>query len=242
MDTRCGRVLTEGRRAMLDDAEFSWVENAVSEDAYQAEHVLVGSSLPWLLAPALHDVQAANEIACARGSALGERIRQALDLEHWAAFRDSFDRLAALLRRVAVGPHAPATISVLSGDVHHSYVARADVDGAPVYQLVCSPVHHSVPWYATVALRAAWFAPLATVVRNVVRRYGVPDPALCWRGVSGPAFGNMVATLMFAGRGAELIVEHIGRSGRLEPVFRTELAAGANDPPATSGMGESDRR
>jgi hypothetical protein len=70
----------------------------------------------------------------------------------------------------------------------------------------------------------------------------VPDPALCWRGVSGPAFGNMVATLKFAGRGAELIVEHSGRSGRLEPVFRTELAAGANDPPATSGMGESDRR
>jgi hypothetical protein len=237
MDTRCGRVLTEGRRAMLDDTEFSWVENAVSEDAHQAEHVLVGSSLPWLLAPALHDVQAANEIACARGSALGERIRQALDLEHWAAFRDSFDRLAALLRRVAVGPHAPATINVLSGDVHHSYVARADVDGAPVYQLVCSPVHHSVPWYATVALRAAWFVPLAKVVRNVVRRYGVPDPALCWRGVSGPAFGNMVATLMFAGRGAELIVEHSGRSGRLEPMFRTELAAGANDPPATSGHG-----
>jgi hypothetical protein len=163
-------------------------------------------------------------------------------LPGWAAFRNSFDRLAALLRGVAVGPHAPATISVLSGDVHHSYVARADVDGAPVYQLVCSPVHHTVPWYATVALRAAWFAPPAKVVRNVVRRYGVPDPALCWRGVSGPAFGNMVATLKFAGRGAELIVEHSGRSGRLEPVFRTELAAGANDPPATSGMGESDRR
>ncbi len=224
MDTRCGRMLTEGQRAMLDDAEFSWVEHAVSEDAHQADHVLVGSSLPWLLAPALHDVQSANEAACARGSALGERIRQAVDLEHWAAFRDSFDRLAALLRRVALRPHAPATISVLSGDVHHSYVARADVDGTPVYQLVCSPVHHSIPWYATVALRAVWLRPLAAVVRRMVRRMGVPDPALSWRGISGPAFGNMVASLTFSDRRAELIVEHSERSGRLEPVFRTELA------------------
>ncbi|HEV7830787.1 MAG TPA: hypothetical protein VGP04_18465 [Pseudonocardiaceae bacterium] len=104
----------------------------------------------------------------------------------WAAFRNSFDRLAALLRGVAVGPHAPATISVLSGDVHHSYVARADVDGAPVYQLVCSPVHHTVPWYATVALRAAWFAPLAKVVRNVVRRYGCPIRHCAGAGSAAP--------------------------------------------------------
>ncbi len=224
IDTRCGRMLTEGRRTMLDDAEFSWVENAVSEDAHQAEHVLIGSSLPWLLAPALHDVQSANEAACARRSALGERIRQAFDLEHWAAFRDSFDRLAALLRRVAAEPRARATISVLSGDVHHSYVAQADVDGSPVYQLVCSPVHHNVPWYATAVLRVAWFRPVAAVVRHVVRRFGVPDPTLSWRLLSGPVFGNMVATLVFSDRGAELVIEKSGRNGQLEPVSRIELA------------------
>lgn len=228
MDTRCGRVLTEGRRRMLDDAEFSWVENAVSEDAHQAEHVLIGSSLPWLLAPAIHDVQSANEAACARGSALGERIRQAVDLEHWAAFRNSFDRLATLLRRVAVGPRAPATISVLSGDVHHSYVARADFDGSaggsPVYQLVCSPVYHSVPWAATALMRAAWNPALAAVVRRLVRRSGVADPSLSWRLLRGPAFGNAVATLVFSGRKAEIVIEMSGRNGRLDPVFRVELA------------------
>ncbi|MGH3962260.1 MAG: alkaline phosphatase D family protein [Pseudonocardiaceae bacterium] len=231
MDTRAGRMLTEGRRTMLDDAEFSWVENAVSDDAQRAEHVLVGSSLPWLLPPAIHDVQSANEVACARGGALAERIRQAVDLEHWAAFRDSFDRLAALLRRVAVGPHAPATISVLSGDVHHSYVARADFNGSadrsPVYQLVCSPEHHSVPWALTTLMRAAWFGPLAAVVRGVVRRYGVPDPTLSWRLLSGPAFGNAVATLEFSDRKAALVIEKIDRTGQLEPVCRVELAASA---------------
>jgi hypothetical protein len=224
MDTRCGRMLAEGRRTMLDEAEFCWVENAVSADAHDADHVLVGSSLPWLLAPAIHDVQSANEAACARGSALGERIRQALDLEHWAAFRISFDRLAALLQRVAVGPDAPATISVLSGDVHHSYVARADVDGSPVYQLVCSPVHHGIPWYATAAMRAAWFVPLAVVVRHVVRRYGVPDPTLSWRLLGGPVFGNALATLVFSGRKAEVVIEKCRRNGRLEPASRVDLA------------------
>jgi hypothetical protein len=229
MDTRCGRVLTEGRRSMLDEGEFSWVEdavsNAVSEDAHHAEHVLVGSSLPWLLPPSIHDIQAANEAACARGSTSGERIRQALDLEHWAAFRGSFDRFTALLRKVARGPDAPATISVLSGDVHHSYVARADVAGSPVHQLVCSPVHHDVPWYATVMLRAAWFGPLATMVRSVVRRFGVPDPVLSWRRISDPVFGNAVATLVLADRSAQLTVEQSGRSGQLEPVIHAELAA-----------------
>lgn len=232
VDTRCGRILTEGRRRMIDDGEFSWVENAVSEDVHQAEHVLVGSSLPWLLAPVIHDVQSANEAACARGSALGERIRQAVDLEHWAAFRKSFDRLGALLRQVAVGRHAPATISVLSGDVHHSYVARADFNGtatgSPVYQLVCSPVHHSVPWHVAALLRAGWVRPLAAVVRNMVRRYGVPDPTLSWRLLRGPFFGNAVATLLFSGRTAELVIDKSGHGGQLEPVARIELT-GSND-------------
>ncbi len=228
VDTRCGRILAEGRRTMLDDAEFSWVENAVSQDAHDAAHVLVGSSLPWLLPPAIHDVQSANEAACARGSALGEYLRQTVDLEHWAAFRDSFDRLGALLRRVAIGPRAPATISVLSGDVHHSYVARADfdgsADGSPVYQLVCSPVHHGVPWAVTALMRAAWSGPLAALVRRVVRRYGVPDPALSWRLLSGPVFGNAVATLVFSDRKAQLVIDKSVGGGQLEPACRVELA------------------
>lgn len=224
LDTRSGRRLTEGRRAILDDDEFAWAERAVSEDAHQAAHVLIGSSLPWLLAPAIHDVQSANAAACARGSALAERIRQALDLEHWAAFEDSFDRLATLFRRVAAAPGAPATISVLSGDVHHSYVARADVEGSLVYQLVSSPVHHGVPRYATVALRVAWWGPLAAAVRSVVRRLGVADPTLSWRLLCGPIFGNGVAVVTFAGRSAELIFEKRGPSGQLAPLSRIELA------------------
>lgn len=244
LDTRSGRRLTEGRRAMLDDDEFAWAERAISEDAHQTAHLLIGSSLPWLLAPAIHDVQSANAAACSRGSALGERIRQALDLEHWAAFEDSFRRLATLLRQVAAAPRAPATISVLSGDVHHSYVARAEVEGSPVHQLVSSPVHHPVPRYATVALRVAWWGPLAAAVRSAVRRLGVADPALSWRLLRGPVFGNAVATLTFSDRSAELVFERSGPSGQLEPVTGIELAGLSTtcQRPATTPRQESDRR
>ena len=246
IDTRSGRVLTEGRRAMLVDAEFSWVEDAVSVDAHRADHVLVGCSLPWLLAPAVHDLESANEAACARGGALAERVRQTLDLEHWAAFRDSFDRLTALLRRVATGPDAPATISVLSGDVHHSYVARADFNGAaggsPVYQLVSSAVHHGLPWYAPPLLRAGWIPAVATVVRTVARRLGVPDPALSWRLLSRTVFDNAVATLVFSARHATVVVESSRDNGQLHTEFEIELApCAASDRRRIRKQG-SDRR
>ncbi|MGQ0773008.1 MAG: alkaline phosphatase D family protein [Pseudonocardiales bacterium] len=227
VDTRCGRMLAEGHRAMLDEPQFRWVEDAIGTDAAATSHVLVGSSLPWLLAPAIHDAESANEVACARGSAGAERLRQAVDLEHWAAFRSSFDRLAALLHRVAAEPQAPATISVLSGDVHHSYVAQVDFDEpdlhSAVYQLVCSPMHHRVPWPLRVLLRAAWSGPLTRLVRRVVCRRGLPAPPLSWHRVTGPFFGNALATLVFADRGAELVIESALRSGQLTPVSRLEL-------------------
>ncbi|MGH3916823.1 MAG: alkaline phosphatase D family protein [Pseudonocardiaceae bacterium] len=229
VDTRCGRMLAEGHRTMLNEEEFTWVEEAIGKDAAAVSHVLVGSSLPWLLAPAIHDMQAANEAACARGGIGAERFRQAVDLEHWAAFQSSFDRLAALLRRVAADPQAPATISVLSGDVHHSYVARADFDEpvhSAVYQLVCSPMHHRVPWPIQALVRVAWFEPLASLVRQVLRRRGLPDPPLSWHRVAGPVFGNTVTTLVLADRKARLVIESALRSGRLAPVSRLELGSG----------------
>ena len=242
VDTRCGRMLDEGNRSMLGAEEFSWVEAAIGEIG--ASHTLIGSSLPWLLPPVISDVQAANEAASARGSAAAERLRRAIDLEHWPAFRKSFDRLAALLYGVATGPHAPATISVLSGDVHHSYATRARFTGdpgtigemgdtgeagAPVYQVVCSPMRHSVPWMVRVLMWAGWLRPLAAVVRRVVRGRGVPDPPLSWERVAGPYFGTTLATLVLTERNAELIIESARKNSAGSALFeeaRIELASG----------------
>ena len=99
----------------------------------------------------LHYLEAWNEATCAgaygtRSARLGEKIRRAGDLEHWAAFRESFERLTSGSRRSRPGKHGepPASIVLVSGDVHHAYLAevafRRDAGAkSAVYQAVCSP-------------------------------------------------------------------------------------------------------
>jgi hypothetical protein len=148
IDSRAGRVLTPGGRSMIDPDEFAWI----SEHATGGfEHLLIGTSLPLFLAPALHYLEAWNEAVCdgawGRPAAwLGEKLRQGADLEHWAAFRDSFNAMCGLLRDVASGRRGPAprTITVLSGDVHHAYLAEIGFPKGSnvtshVWQATCSP-------------------------------------------------------------------------------------------------------
>jgi hypothetical protein len=211
---------------MLSEAEFGWVESQVDGDY---DHLVVGTSLPWLLPRAIHDLESSDEALCAgrRGRWLvrfGERLRRAVDLEHWAAFRESFDRLARLLCRVAArqyeGDSPPATVCVLSGDVHHGYVARArcpersgpsPVPGA-VYQLVCSPVHQRVPASMRFGFRFGWSRPAAVAGRLASRLAGVSALPLSWDRVAGPFFGNQLATLVLDGQSAAVTFE------RAEPV------------------------
>ncbi|HYT26236.1 MAG TPA: alkaline phosphatase D family protein, partial [Actinomycetota bacterium] len=127
VDSRCGRVLDGSRREMLDPAEWRWVEEGMTGEF---DHLLVATSLPFLLAPGTHHLEAWNEAVCAGAwgramAKLGEQLRQAADLEHWAAFGSSFERLARLLLEVASGRRgpAPASVVLLSGDVHHAYLA-----------------------------------------------------------------------------------------------------------------------
>ena len=95
------------------------------------QHLIIGTSLPWLLPHAIHNLERWNETLNVRHEGawrgrLAEKLRQAADLEHWAAFGDSFERLGRALASVARGEHgpAPATALVLSGDVHHAYAAE----------------------------------------------------------------------------------------------------------------------
>ena len=62
------------------------------------------------------------------------------------------------------------SLSVLSGDVHHSYAARAEwagdtaqPAGAMVYQLVCSPVNNYVPAFVKPAFTLGWSRPAAAL-------------------------------------------------------------------------------
>ncbi|MGH2814704.1 MAG: alkaline phosphatase D family protein, partial [Actinomycetota bacterium] len=218
IDSRCGRVLDGPRREMVDDDEWAWIEEQASGDF---DHLLLATSLPFALAPAVHDLEAWTEAVTAGAwgrlaARVGERIRQAIDLEHWAAFRASFDRLTRLIADVGRSEGAPASISVLSGDVHHAYVARARFDrpvSTPVYQLTCSPVHNTVPGPMRLAFRAGWWRPLSAIARRWARWSGVPAPPVDWRKISGPYFGNVIATVDLTDRTATTTIERATPTG-----------------------------
>ena len=216
VDSRAGRVLRDGRRCMVDDDEWEWIcERLVGGP----DHLLVATSLPLLLGHGMHFLEAWSEAVCAgawgHGAArLGERLRRAVDLEHWAAFGESFERLTTRLREVGAGRHgpAPASIVVLSGDVHHAYLSEmafrreAEVRSA-VWQAVCSPLRNPLDAREQRAIRLGGSKAGHAAGRALARAAGVPDPDLRWRMVEGPVFDNQIATLDFDGRHAGLTVE-----------------------------------
>ncbi|MFF5293441.1 alkaline phosphatase D family protein [Paractinoplanes globisporus] len=231
LDNRCNRVLTPGAREMLPAEEWQWFVDRAHGDY---DHLVVGSSLPWLMPPAIHHLEAWNERRAdspsPRVATRAEKIRRTFDLEHWAAFGRSFTALGELFRHLGEGEAtggrvgaggayaAPATISVLSGDVHHSYVAEADYGPGmrtPVLQLTCSPVHNQVPAFMRPMMRFSWSRLAARGVRGLARTAGVRRPAWRWRRLAGPYFGNAVSTLLLTGPTATVRVEGTTKDGHL---------------------------
>jgi hypothetical protein len=204
IDSRCSRLLTADRRAMLDDEEQSWFD---AQCTGGVDHLLIASSLPYLLPPAIHHAEAWNEAVAGgawgrRGAAFGEKVRQAADLEHWAAFETSFRSVADAVSAVARGERgtAPASIAFLSGDVHYSYLAK--VRGLPVYQVVCSPMRNPLVGFFRWANVVASWRVTAAPVRLLARLARVSRPVLDWRMVRRPTFDNALATVEIDGRRA----------------------------------------
>jgi phosphodiesterase/alkaline phosphatase D-like protein len=233
VDSRCGRILDDRERAMVGADEARWIEDQLSTS--DSEHLLLATSLPWLLPRAVHDLESWDEALCAgargeRMARFGEKMREAADLEHWASFRASFDWLAGVLEKVARGSAAPATICVLSGDVHHQYVAQAHwpstVDSR-VYQIVVSPVHHSVPRSQRMIFRLGWSRLLERLTTTLGRWDDVPDLPLTWTKNAGPYFGNGLAQLRLDDRSAEFTLWHAesdaDRADRLDTVTTLRL-------------------
>jgi PhoD-like phosphatase len=213
MDSRAGRVLREGRRSIFDDDEWEWINEQARGDF---DHLLLATSDPFLLAPAMQHVEAWSEMVCdgcwgGRAAGLGERLRRALDLDHWGSFKLSFERLTKLLEEVGSGHRgrAPASIVILSGDVHHAYLAEvafprsAGVQSA-VYQATCSPFRNPLDGHERAVVRASTSRPLELIARALARSAGAPDPGIRWRLCEGPYFDNQVASLLLEGRRAEL--------------------------------------
>ncbi|MFB7429974.1 alkaline phosphatase D family protein [Streptomyces microflavus] len=243
VDTRAARVLDEERRAMLDDDEARWLRERVLENPAAYDHLLIGSSLPWLLPPLVHDAETWNAALCAgarggRWARFGEKLRRAADLEHWAAFPDSFGRFTELLRRAGSGPDAPATVCVLSGDVHHAYIAEphwpaTTPGGAPdahILQLTCSPVHNSVPRSIRLGFRFGW-SRVGRHIGRLLTRHGRTEPSpVTWSRAGGPWFGNQLMTLTLRGRNSALTLvqaKSVAGGNQLVSVLERSLTKGS---------------
>jgi hypothetical protein len=168
-------------------------------------------------------------------SRLAERMRQSLDLEHWAAFGNSLRDLEDLLDRISSGRHGepPGSVVLLSGDVHHAYLARLEFAGrngarAPVYQAVCSPLRNPLDSRERRGIRAAMSRPAGRVGAALARAAGVPDESVTWTVEEGPWFDNQVATLELDGRhgwmALDKVVEPADGTPRLERVMRRRLS------------------
>ncbi len=210
VDSRAARVLEPEHRSMIDDEELAWLDAQLRGDV---EHLLIGTSLPYLLSPGLHHVEAVVE-ALAEGALgrpgheVGEWVRRAADTEHWAAFQDGFRRVGEMVVDVATGGRgrAPSSVVFLSGDVHHSYVAEAwpaeeatreRAGRTRILQAVCSPIRNELPRVMRGAVRLASRGTARPTGRLLGR--WVPASPLHWKVTQGPWLDNLVAELVLDG-------------------------------------------
>lgn len=221
LDVRASRHLDPGDRRVMDGLEWQWTREACLDA--DVDHLVIGSSLPAFMLPALHNVEGWNEaIAQDRQNRplmarVGEWIRLTVDLEHWAAFRNSFDDLVGLLTEVAAGKgrSTPASILILGGDVHCSYLEEVEltspeVAGSPtrVHQLVMSPFRNPLEEAIRMVNRMSMRPGVDRATRALARAAGVREPEVRWRVTDGVWFDNGVMTLVLRGRRASVQVDH----------------------------------
>ncbi|MFX1820678.1 alkaline phosphatase D family protein [Pseudarthrobacter sp. CC4] len=209
VDSRAARNLDPDRRALLDDAEMDWLD-ARMRGGFR--HLLVATSLPFLLPMGLHHLEAWDE-AVSEGAwgrlpaRVGEKLRQAVDLEHWGAFQNSFRRMAAMAAEVAEGTRGPApeTVTFLSGDVHFSYVSEVErPSGSRIIQAVCSPIRNPLPRLMRSFGAVMSYGLAAPIGALAARSARVPDPPFRWSGIKGPWFDNNLACLEVVPEGLKL--------------------------------------
>lgn len=212
VDSRAARILEPDRRSMLDDGELMWLDAQLQGDV---DHLLIGTSLPFLLAPGLHHIEAFSESiaqgAWGRpGKWVGENARSAADLEHWAAFQRGFRDVSEIVLEVAAGRRgrAPRTITFLSGDVHHSYVAEAwprqGLVTSRIVQAVCSPIRNPLPTPMRGFIGVASRRAAGAVGRLLSLAGRVPLEPLRWSVTHGPWYANNLAVLELDAAGLQM--------------------------------------
>ena len=203
IDSRAARVLADGRRDMVDAEEWDWIADHARGSF---DHLILVTSLPAFAPPGIHHLEAWNEAVCAGrwgfiAARLGERLRRAVDLEHWAAFHRSFEQLVDLLREISRGSGGdpPATVTILSGDVHTTYVAEVSLGGAAgpsrIHQIVCSPFRNPLRPPQRRIVKATGSRNAASIFAALARACRVPPPSASWNYLARRSFDNSIGEL-----------------------------------------------
>jgi len=221
LDSRAARVLSDGRRQMIDDEEWDWI---VEHSRGAFDHVVIASTLPVFLPTGIHHLQAWNEALCAGrwgrlAANLSERLRRAVDLEHWAAFNRSFEQLCDWLRTLACGTDGaepPATVLLLGGDVHCSSIAEVNLGtgrACRVHQLVCSPFRNPLSTKERRVVRATGSRVSELLFSRLARLAGVPSPSASWTPTRRATFDNGLGELFLDGRTASAVIRRSPQEG-----------------------------
>ena len=238
VDSRAARVLDDEHREMVDDEEWDWI---VEHSSGAFDHVVIASTLPVFLPSGIHHLQAWNEALCAGrwgrlAANLSERLRRAVDLEHWAAFNRSFEQLCDWLRAVARGTEGtdpPASVLLLGGDVHCSSIHEVDLGTerpCRVHQLVCSPFRNPLSTKERRIVQATGSQVAEKIFSRLAKRAGVETPSASWTPIRKATFDNALGELYLDGRTASAIIRRSPREGedpeRLVADPPTALAGG----------------
>jgi hypothetical protein len=186
----------------------------------------------------MHHIQSWDERLCSgawrkRAARWVEGFRRSEDLDHWASFHDSFAAMVDMLGDIASGEKGepPSTVLILSGDVHHGYLAEVTLAGCPksrIYQAVCSPLRNALPSKKSYLQSHAWAKPAIFAARLLARLAGVPGEPLTWRlAHEATFFDNQIATLELEDQSATITFEKAvldaSREPTLEKLYQHQL-------------------
>ncbi len=236
LDARTGRQLQPGRRQIMTDDEWDWVRSCADG---QYRHLVIASSVPFLLPDGMHHLEAWTEAVADGGwgkrlRTLGERVRMVGHLDHWPVFQRSYREFEQWVIEVATGRHGPApeSLLLLGGDVHHCWVSGVGLpDDAPqtrtnIWQIVCSGLRKDLKPSERMVLHFGHTRLATALGRALVATTRVQKPRLRWRPTTRAHYRNQIATLEVAGSEVGVRLEEVSgalRRPRLSAVIEQKL-------------------
>lgn len=236
LDSRAGRVLEPGNRKIMSDDEWQWTTDRVDGEH---RHLLIASSLPFLLPPGMHHIESWSERLTdgawgKRFEGLGEKVRIGANLDHWACFQHSFRKFEELVMDVATGGFGepPKSLLLFGGDVHHCWVSEVQIpedageQRTKVWQTICSGLRKDLQASERIVLHLGHTRFAAIVAWMLARSVGMKPPRLRWRPVTRPHFRNQIGTLDIADDEVGVRIERVSggwRKPRLTTVIEHKL-------------------